>query len=540
MKKKLWLGAGLALMLATTLAGCSGNKQAATKDKELNVTMSAELETADPNRNADAYSAQMLTQTTEGLYRLDKSGKIVPGMAKEVVKPTDNGKVYTFHLRKAKWSNGDSVTADDFVNSFDRQVTPATKSQYPQRFQFFKNYAEVQSGKANPKKLGVKALDKHTLQVTLSKPQPTFNFDAATEYLPVNTKLVKKYGKNYGSSSEKTAANGPYVLKNWDVTKDTWQYEKNDNYYGKKSVKMPKVNVQVVKTPSTAQNMFQAGKVDETMVSGMTVKQDESGEYKKNLVKTLKTNIELLQFNSKDKLTGNRDFRLATSYALDRDQIANKVLQDGSKGMLNMVSTGLAKNPKTGKDFAEDVGNLVPYDTAKAKQYWNKFLKENGNKQYSLTILANDSDTSKNVAEYVQAQWQKLFKNLKVSVQAMPLQQQISKMNNQNFDVSMFGWTGDEPDPTTDLQLAQTSNSINFTHWKDSQYESLMNKVNDTEKYSGMKRYNLMKQADTRLMKVMGLTPLYQQAEVHLVSSKVGGLSYTPFTEAQYRYAYWK
>ncbi|WP_125581466.1 peptide ABC transporter substrate-binding protein [Levilactobacillus cerevisiae] len=540
MDKRVGLGL-LGLVVMGTLAGCGASKSATSQNKALNVTMPSELQTADPNKATDAYSFYMMKQTTEGLYRQNKNGKVVPAIATKIATPTNNGKTYTSTLRHdAKWSNGDQVTAQDFVESFRRQVDPTTKAQYANRFATFVNYDAIQKGTKQPSALGVKAIGKYKLQINLSRQNPSFNYEAATEYLPVNRTLVKKYGAKYGTNSNRVAANGPYVLKKWNGTKDNWEYVKNAKYYGAKSVKIKKINVQVVKTDSTAEKLFAAGKVQETKISGTTVTGTaNNAKLKKQMRKTLTTAVSLQYFNTKTKLGGNQNFRTAASLAINRKVLTTKVNQDGSVPLKNMVAQGVAKDPNNGKDFAVSTGNYTQHNDAKAKQLWAKVKKELGGSKFNITLLTNDSDGSKNVAEYIQSQWEKDMPGLTVTISSMPLTQQINKMFKGSFDVSTFGWTGDEPDPTTDLDLFMKGNSVNFSNYVDKQYNKLM--LAAQTETNAKKRFALLKAASQRLSKLGVFNPLYQQAQVNLVSSKVGGITYSTFsTAAQYRYAYWK
>lgn len=531
----------LGLLVLGTLAGCGTSQTASHQDKALNVTMPAELQTADPNKATDAYSFYMMKQTTEGLYRQNQHGKVVPAIATKMVKPTNHGKTYTFTLRRdAKWSNGDSVTAQDFVTSFRRQVDPTTKAQYANRFATFVNYDAVQKGTRQPSALGVKALGEHKLQIQLTRQNPSFNYEAATEYLPVNRHLVEKYGSQYGTNSSRVAANGPYVLKKWNGTKDNWVYIKNKRYYDARQVKIKQVNVQVVKTDSTAEKLFAAGKVQETQISGTTVTGTANNpKLKKQMRKTLTTAVSIQYFNTKTPLGGNQQFRTAASLAIDRHALTTKVNQDGSVPLKNMVAQGVAKDPNNGQDFAVSTGTYTQHNDVQAKRLWKQVKQQLGGTHFKITLLTNDSDGSKNVAEYVQSQWQKDMPGLTVNISSMPLTQQINKMFKGNFDVSTFGWTGDEPDPTTDLDLFMKGNSINFSNYVDKRYNRLM--LAAQTETNAKKRFALLKEASQRLSKLGVFNPLYQQAQVNLVSDQVGGITYTTFsTAAQYRYAYWK
>src|SRR5699024_656389 len=202
----------------------------------------------------------------------NQNGKIVAGVATKLVTPTNHGKTYTFNLRKtAKWANGQPVTAQDFVTSLRRWVDPKTKAQYASKLSAITGYTAIQNGKADPSTLGVKALSKTKLQITLSKAVPYFN-DLVSDYYPLNTATVKKYGHKYGTNATKTMSNGAYKLVGWTASNSSWTYVKNTHYWDAKNVKIKKVKVTETKDESTAATLFKSGKIQETTVSGQYVR----------------------------------------------------------------------------------------------------------------------------------------------------------------------------------------------------------------------------------------------------------------------------
>ncbi|WP_369473380.1 peptide ABC transporter substrate-binding protein [Secundilactobacillus kimchicus] len=294
-KNRVLVGLG-AVALSLALAAC-GSNSGKSGDKTLHVTLQDEPMTIDPNKATDVNSASMLLQSYEGLYTYDANNKLKPGVATKVVKPTNHGLTYTFNLRQdAKWSNGDPVTAQDFVYSFQRTVDPKTKAQFASYYANFKNFDAIQAGKMAPSKLGVKALGKYKLQVTLAKQMPWFNDIAASKYLPLNEKAVNKYGAKYGTSADKAVYNGPYKVADWTGTNNSWNYVKNNNYWNKKNVKIQTVKVTVTKDQNTAVNMFNSGDVQETTVNGQYVRQNSNN---KNLKTHLLGRLQYLYFNNK-------------------------------------------------------------------------------------------------------------------------------------------------------------------------------------------------------------------------------------------------
>lgn len=538
---KKWLS-GLGLVaLGLVLASCGQNKStSSTTNKTLTVTASQAIATADPNKADDIASQAAIAQFMEGLYTTNQKGKIVPAIATKIVKPTNGGKTYTFNLRhNAKWSNGQAVTAADFVYSLQRQVNPKTKSQEVGHVAEIKNATAITSGKKAVSSLGAKAIGKYKLQITLKQKVPYFNYRLATEIYPLKQSFTEKYGNKYGTTAAKTLSNGPYVLKDWDGTSDTWRYAKNTHYYAAKSVKIKNVKVQTVKTNTTAQNLFESNAVQVTQITGTQVASAQQGKLNKNLTITKLNQLYFMPWNQKRTLTKNADLRRAVSYALNRQSLVKNVLKDGSVAATSLVPTGNTKNPTTGKDFNTDTGNLYTYSPAKAKKYWRRAQASLGKKKITLQLLTNDNDVNKSVAEFIQAAIEKNLSGVTVNVKSVPLTNEISTLSKGNFDFATLSWSSDFQDPIDFLNKASVTNSVDFGKFKNTQYESLIAKITAGTQ-SKTARYQTMQQAAKLVAEKQGVTPLYQTAAAHLISSKVGGVHFTLLRDALYRYAYWK
>lgn len=533
--KKQFLAMGAILFSGILFAGCSSSS-ASSSPETMNVTLAGNPATADPNKGGDTNSGSLFAQTDEGLYKLDKNQKVVAGVATKIVKPTTNGKIYTFKIKKnAKWSNGKAITAQDFATSFQRQVDPKTKSQVANLLTYVKNYQAVQDGKLKASALGVKALNKDTLQIQLSKPEPYLQTVLATSLYPVNSAYVKKYGSNYGSSSSKVVSSGAYKLVGWNGTKDTWTYKKNPYYWNAKQVKLSKIEVQVVKDDTTGTNLFKGNKVQETAISGQTVSQFANS---KNLNTHLISRMAFLEFNYKKSATSNENLSKAISLLLDRKTMTSKVLADGSVPALNMVPKGDSTDTANGKDFAGEVGNLLLYNIKDAQKDWKLAQKQLGKKKLTLTMLVDNTTTDKQVGQYIQGQAQKYLKGLTIDVKAMPHAQHIGVASNGGYDINLDGWTGDNQDPEEFLQLGNGEDPVNFTKWGDKHYTKLMNEIDDTNNHTTSERWALMQEADKYLMAKQGIVPLYQSTASHLVSKDVQGLTYSNQSgDALYQYA---
>ena len=540
MNKKVLTLAGVVALTAMSLAAC-GNNDKNKASGDLNVTLKANPVTLDPAKTIESPSESMQTQSFEGLLKYDKNNKVVLGEAASQPKVTNDGKTWTFTLKKGlKWSNGDPVTAQDYVASMRHWADPKTKSQAADRVADLENYEQVSKGQAPTSALGVKALGKDKVQFTFSKKLPTVNVrnNFASNLKPVNHRVLSKEGSKYGSTSDKAVYNGPYKVVNWTGgSDDNWSYVKNNQYYGKKNVHMNKVNVQVTKDNNTAQNLFKSGKVQETSVTADYVKGNKNN---KELHTSLMATQYYLYFNGKNDLTKNENFRQAVNYAFDNNQLAKKVLQDGSVGATGWVPKGDMKNPKNGQDFAEEAGHLQKQNKKKAQDYWKAAQKDLGKKNMTLNLLADNTDDQKQVAEYLQSTLQKQFKGLKVEVTTLPHAQHVSRDFAGKFELNLTDWNSDVPDASDFLSLLKTGNKVNFTNNTDQKLDDLLNQANDGTK-SASERYKLLQEANKQVHTNADGVPLYTAAQAHLVSKHVTGLNYGPFnTVAQYQYAQWK
>ncbi|AVW09054.1 peptide ABC transporter substrate-binding protein [Lactiplantibacillus paraplantarum] len=538
MKIKIWVSGISIALLGLGLAGCGS--QTKSKQKTLNVTATQAIATADPDKADDIVSQAAIAQFMEGLYTTNQQGKIIPAIAKKVVKPTNGGKTYTFELRhNAKWANGRKVTAADFVYSLQRQVDPKTKSQEVGHVAEIKNATAITAGKKAVKTLGVKALGKYKLKITLAQRVPYFNYRLATEIYPLNKQFTTRYGNKYGTTANKTLSNGPYVLKGWNGTNDTWKYVKNPYYYGHKQVHIKQVKVQTVKNNSTAENLFESNAVQVTQITGTQVASAQQGSLKNQLKITKLNQLYFMLWNQKRSALKNADLRRAVSYSLNRQSLVKNVLKDGSTAATSLVPTGNTTNPTTGKDFNTDTGNLYPYSPAKAKQYWKKAQASLGTQKRTLQLLTNDNDINKSVAEYIQAAIEKNLNGVTVNVKSVPLTNEISTLSKGNFDFATLSWSSDFQDPVDFLNKASLTNSVNFGKFHNAQYEKLIATItagNQTTKA----RYQTMQQAAQLVAKEQGVTPIYQTAAAHLISKQVGGVHFTLLRDTLYRYAYWK
>lgn len=531
----------LGMLLAACGNGNSSSKSAA-QSGTLNLSTTAPLDTIDISKST---GFGQTGNVFESFYRLGKNGKPTAGLAKTGTVSKD-GKTWTFKIRDSKWSNGDPIVAQDFVYSWRRSLNPKTASPYAYLFSGVKNADAIIAGKKSPNALGISAPDKKTVVVKLNRPIAYFRVLMAYPLFgPQNEKVVKKYGNRYATKAQYQVYSGPFKIKGWNGTNDIWSFVKNNDYWDKKVVKLNKIHYQVVKSNNTGYQLYQQGKLDLTPLSSEQVKNLKSNndftQYPYSLVRFL-----LYNFKDKNavnrKALNNKNIRLALSLSIDRDIVTKKVLGNGSTLPKGFVANDLAANPKTGIDFAKEqaVKNTVDYNPALAKKYWQKGLQEIGQKSLTFDVLSsNDEADSDQLTQYLQSQWTKELKGIKINITNIPDKSTTSRAHQGNFDIYLSHWGGDFNDPMTFMQIPMTGTSYNYGKWSNSEYDNLVKKAGNQDANNPDIRWNDLISAAKIVNSNQAITPIYQQTTAYLQNKRVHGIIHnTAGTQWSYKYAY--
>lgn len=528
MKVKRLVAGAMVFASAALLAAC-GSKSSSSSSETFNRMEKDVISTMDNAHITDVISGQAAVDTGDGLYRY-KGKKLEPAVATKVVKPTNNGLTYTFNLRKTKWSNGDPVTANDFVFAWKRAADPKTKSEYAYLFSGIKNADDITAGKKAASTLGVKAEGDYKLVVTMDRPVPYFSTMMVNPvFFPLNQKTVDKYGKKFGTQSKYLVFNGPFKLTNWNGTGNSWDEVKNTSYWNAKQVKLDKIHVQVVKDSNTAANLFATKKLDDAVLTGEIAKQHAKD---KDYVGDKQGRTTYLDMNE-EKVPDFKNLKLrqAVAMAINRDEFANKVIGDGSFGISTITPENSGSNPKTGEDFSKEAAKesktVQTYDLKKAKQLWAEGLKEVGKSGEDVTLTTDDTDVAKKSAEYLQSALEQL-PGMKVSISSVPFKTRIQRSLDGSAQFILSGWQGDFPDPISFLDLYTTGNTYNFSHWSNKQYDDLIKASKGTDANSETKRYDDLLKAQELLSKESPVATLYQTVQGHLRNPKLKGATFSP------------
>ncbi|MGM9987459.1 MAG: ABC transporter substrate-binding protein [Bacillaceae bacterium] len=516
MKKRISAALSIALVGSMALTACGkDDDKASTTPKQgskdaakqvLNLAASSEIPSLDSGKTTDSVSFEVLTNVMEGLYRLDKDNKPTPGMA-EKVDVSEDKKTYTFHLRDAKWSNGDPVTAKDFVYAWQRNLSKELAAEYAFILYYIKNAEKVNTGKAKPEELGAVAKDDKTLVVELEKPCPYFlELTTFGTYFPINEKIVKEKGEKFALEAENTVYNGPFKLTEWKH-EEGWKMEKNDTYWDKDTVKLEEINVKVIKDQATAVNLYDTGKLDRTTLKAEFIDKYRSTPEFKTVPDS---RLYFIRYNQKNKVFANQKVRQAINLAYDKEGITGTLLNDGSIPGYFLVPKAFVNGPD-GKDFRDANGDLYKTNVAEAKKLWEEAKKELGQKEITVKMLNYDDDTSKKVGAFIQEELQKNLPGLKVEAVQQPFKQKLDLEKKQNYEFSLSGWGPDYPDPMTFVDMFETKSPFNEMSYSNPKYDELVNKSRGELLTDPDARWKALQEAEKILLDDAAISPMYQR-----------------------------
>lgn len=520
-----------------------GASEEKKSSKVLNLMEASEVGSMDTIFTQDEPSVNAQSNVFEGLYQLDEKDTIIPAVAKELPEISKDGKTYTIKLREdATWSNGDKVTANDFIFAWKKMADPKNQANY-----FFLmdgtilNGTEVINEEKSADELGVKALDDYTIEIKMAKPVTYFtSLLAFSPFFPQNEKFVTEKGKQYGTSSENIVSNGPFLMGNWDQSSMSWDLDRNPNYYDVDKVKSEKIHFEVLKETNTVFNLYESGKLDVAILTGDFAKQNKDNPDYEAIQRSKVYSLRMNQKrNDQPSIFANENVRKAISYALDKKSLVENILADGSKDIYGYIPKDFVANPETGEDFRKEAGDLVKTDEKLANDYLDKAKKElNGD--VTIELLSKDGDGDKKVAEFIQGQLEKTLPGLTISVKTVPLNNAIELMKKGDYELSVGMWGPDYQDPMTFLE--SSVGTKNKTSYRSEKYDQLIDDASNKYANEPEKRWEALIAAEKVLVEEdAALIPLYQQARGQLVRSGVEGIQYHNFgATSTYKYAFIK
>ncbi len=530
------------LMVLLLLVGCSGGNGGGNEggnepaDASGVVTIQAPtpIISMDHHIATDGTSFIAATMCISGLMELDAAGNPLPDMA-ESYELSDDGLTYTFHIRDAKWSNGDPVTANDFVYGWNRLVDPDTASDYS----WMLDTACVES---------YSAPDDKTFVVKLSAPSGFFvALTAFPSFFPMNEKFVTEKGDQYSLSINDLLYNGPYTMTSWtsgysfefELNPDYWNAEKYANEYAKKVV------FREITDTQTALMEYEAGNLDNVSLSGEQVDANKDVEGFVNRLAGYMYYLSINMGNNVHDRTGaadlaNENVRHAMLYAIDREEIA-RVLNDGSVAAGGIIPIGLASNPVSGVDYRDDAGVVTAYDPDLAKEYYAKAVAELGHDvTFELLYGTDEGDSIIKAAEQIQSYLEDA--GFTVNLNGKPKKERLDlagTANTHDYDVMLTRWGPDYGDPQTYMDLfVSTNESNNDGGYNSPEYDGL---VADAEGGAGatdpVARWKDFLDAEVQLVVTdTAVVPVFQAGAAMIISPKISGIEFHSAAVDSYRH----
>ena len=550
---KSLLAFGMAAAMALAATGCGGSATSASSAAEstssasqgteaesasagsgtLNIMLETPVESLDPQLATDGTSFEVIADYTDGLMQMDADGAAVPACA-ESYEVSEDGTTYTFHIREdAVWSNGDPVTANDFVFAWQRAVDPANASEYSYMLSDIGqivNAAEIIAGEKDVSELGVTAVDDKTLEVQLNVPVSYFlSLMYFPTYYPVNQAFFESCGDTFATSPETTLSNGAFVLTSYEPAATAFELVKNEAYYDADKVQLAGLNYQVIQDSQQALMSYQNGDLDTTLLNGEQVDQVKDDPeftsvgagYLWYISPNIKEVPELANLN----------LRLAMTFALDRDSICNDVLKDGCAPTYTAVPPEFAAGPD-GSDFSADqtmFADACAYDPDKALEYYEAAKTELSQDTFTFDMVVDADDAPQKVAQVVKEQLETTLPGMTINLTIEPKKQRVEDMQNGNFQLGLTRWGPDYADPMTYLGMWVTDNSNNYGFWSNADYDAIIAECTTGDLCTDPEgRWSALYDAEKIVMDEAVIFPLYTQCNAEMVSSAVSGIEFHP------------
>lgn len=470
----------------------------------------------DPQIMEDVTGFNFARDLFEGLLNQDADGNLVPGVAQSW-EANETNDVYTFHLREnAKWSNGDPVTANDFVYAWQRSVDPETASPYSWYVDMMSivNASDILSGDLDKTELGVRAVDDYTFEVRLTAPLPYFaSMTVLATVFPVHQSTIEKYGAEW-TRPENMVSNGAYVLKEW-VLKERTVRERNPMYWNDAATIIDRVETYVINDENVAFTRYLAGELDMTAVP--------SGQFIRLKTERSDETLSLpylgsyyYSFNldaSGPKAFKDVRVRQALSYAIDRNVITDKILQGGQRPAYNVTPLATAGFVDPQTDYAswsQDERDAKAKELLEAAGY-------GADNPLQFNLLYNTSETHKKIATAISAMW-----NQKLGVKAIPTNMEWKTMletgRNKDFDMIRYAWIGDYNEASTFLDLHRTGGAQNWASYANPEVDALLDEAKTSKDPNSA--YTKIEQI---LARDMPLAPIYHYTSVLMKNTALKG-----------------
>jgi len=517
--RTLWLMlATLVASLALVATGCGGSDDGGdaagtgsssgsteeqtggeAADQTITINWGTEPPSLDPGLASDTTSANILLNIMDPLVKLDDDLKPVPSLA-ESWDISEDGKTVTFNLStEGAWTNGDPVTAKDFEYSWKRTISPELAADYAYQFYGIAGAQDYNGCKANcaamADKVGVKAVDDQTLEVTLTTPQPWFIQQVAHHsFLAVHEPTIKQFGAKWTEAAN-IVTNGPFKLETWQHNSKI-DIVKSEEWRDAANVKLTRVNGRMISDGTTAVQAFEAGEVD---VTG-TLPPEEIPRLKETEDYQQYPGLGTYTYGFNVKSITDVNQRKAMSLAINRREIIDNIAQADQ-----LPATGWTPEGMPGYDTINPASPWLPEngDLEQAKT----LMEQVSSPKKDITLLLNDSPGHRDIAVAVQAAWKELGLNVTIKQQEWAqFLEFIGPPPDKSIDVYRYGWIGDYVDAINFLELWTCESGNNSTNYCDPEYDKLVEDARKTQDNDA--RYEIYAELEDKLLGEDGAVPM--------------------------------
>jgi oligopeptide transport system substrate-binding protein len=522
------------LSLSSAGSGAGTGSAINPETNSITITLREEPPQLDSGRATDAASFVVIAHTMEGLIAYDDNNQLVPGVAERWEIREDGA---TFWLREnARWSDGQPVTAHDFVFSWRRVVDPVTTSEYSFILYPIKNAEAINTGDLPSTFLGVEAVDDLTLEVQFERPTPYFDkLVAFNTYYPVREDFFASTNGRYGADADMLLYNGPYVISEW-VHNASMRWEKNPYYWNDQKGFLNAINVGYITQDVNAKlNLFKDGQIVDThLVAPML---PSAMEQRWHIQLFMEGTVFFLEFNHREgRVTDNYHFRKAMQLAQDPAELVYKALKEAS----------YLPAPSLFPEFIRGVDDLFRkeypppehrMDVEAARQHLEMARQELGIDEFPpIVLLTGDTPVAMVAAEYYQALYKKHL-GLDILIDAQIFKQRLAKMTSGDFDMVLAGWGPDYDDALTFGDLFASWNLNNRGRYDSARMDELVRTAQSS--LDPKTRMDAFGEIQQLVYDDAVIIPMYERGWSFVVDPRLKGFKRRSIgPEVDYNYAY--
>ena len=513
------------------LTGCKKRIAPYEENRQVNrLNLHTEPPTLDARKATDTSSIGIISMCFEGLMKRGKNGTIIPAVAHRVETSQDN-RVYTFHLRDAKWWDGTEITAYDYESTWKSILDPTFPSGFANDLYIRKNGWAVKNGELPSSARGVSSIDRKTLRVELEYPIPYFlDLVASHSFFSVPSHIAALNSKWADEAGPQFVGNGAYMLKKWKHH-NCIVLEKNPLYWDSEVVTLNQIELTIIEDSNTELNMFESGELDWAGYPLSTLPTDaiQALENDQRLNRYPLSGTYYYIFNVQEFPFDNVKMRKAFSLAINRKSIIENITQSDQTPATSFIPPTIWKVEAHFKD----------HDLEEARRLFDEALEEMGHTKATLpkiTLTYNTSEAHHKIAQAIQEQWFRAF-GIRIGLANVEWKVFLDELSHRQFQIARMGGIAGFNDPMTFFdRYKYPDSSNNYSGWSNTEFTDLIELAERTPDVE--KRKSLLRKAEAAFMAEMPIAPIYYYQGSYLKKCYLKGVQLSEFSEADFKFAF--